>query len=104
HILPSVLPSERALPAVRRSRLRREWRPAPLDTGVVHLPEAIALVVGVGGVGSETARLREALGRPGMRIDARRREAPPGVFKLEGPDALDALLPEADFVILTVPH
>jgi phosphoglycerate dehydrogenase-like enzyme len=37
-------------------------------------------------------------------IDARRREAPPGVSKLDGPDALDGLLPEADFVILTVPH
>jgi phosphoglycerate dehydrogenase-like enzyme len=37
-------------------------------------------------------------------IDARRREAPPGVSKLDGPDALDGLLPDADFVILTVPH
>src|SRR5712691_6435243 len=34
----------------------------------------------------------------------RRRRAPPGVVKLDGPDALDALLPLADFVILTVPH
>src|SRR5205823_9578362 len=43
----------------------------------------------------------------GMRVtgvDARRREAPPGVLKLDGPDALDSLLPLADFVILTVPH
>jgi phosphoglycerate dehydrogenase-like enzyme len=39
-----------------------------------------------------------------MGVDARRREAPPGVLKLDGPDALDALLPLADFVILTVPH
>jgi phosphoglycerate dehydrogenase-like enzyme len=37
-------------------------------------------------------------------IDARRRDAPPGVSKLDGPEALDTLLPEADFVILTVPH
>jgi phosphoglycerate dehydrogenase-like enzyme len=37
-------------------------------------------------------------------VDPRRREAPPGVLKLDGPDALDALLPLADFVILTVPH
>ena len=37
-------------------------------------------------------------------VDPRRREAPPGVRKLDGPDALDALLPLADFVILTVPH
>ncbi|HEU5321501.1 MAG TPA: NAD(P)-dependent oxidoreductase, partial [Methylomirabilota bacterium] len=29
---------------------------------------------------------------------------PPGVAELHGPDALDAQLPRADFVILTVPH
>jgi len=85
-------------------QLRREWRPAPSDTGVVHLPEATALIVGVGGIGSEAARLAEAFGMRVIGIDARRREAPPGVSKLAGPDALDTLLPEADFVILTVPH
>jgi phosphoglycerate dehydrogenase-like enzyme len=39
-----------------------------------------------------------------MGVDARRRDAPPGVRKLDGPEALDSLLPLADFVILTVPH
>src|SRR5882724_2976725 len=38
-------------------QLNREWRPAPLDTSVVHLPEATALIVGVGGIGAEAARL-----------------------------------------------
>src|SRR6266581_2070882 len=52
----------------------------------------------------ETARLMEAFGLHVMGVDARRRDAPPGVRKLDGPDALDALLPLADFVVLTVPH
>jgi len=104
HIMAFVLAFARGLHHYVPLQLRREWKPAPLDTGVVHLPEATALVVGVGGIGSETARLAEAFGLRVIGIDARRREAPPGVFKLEGPDALDALLPEADFVILTVPH
>ena len=34
-------------------------------TGVVHLPEATALIVGVGGIGAETARLAR-----GLRHDA----------------------------------
>jgi phosphoglycerate dehydrogenase-like enzyme len=71
---------------------------------VIHLPDATALIVGVGGIGSEAARLAAAFGMHVMGVDARRREAPPGVLKLDGPDALDALLPLADFVILTVPH
>jgi phosphoglycerate dehydrogenase-like enzyme len=85
-------------------QLRREWKREPLDTGVVHLPEATMLIVGVGGIGAETARLAAAFGIHVMGVDARRREAPPGVLKLDGPDALDSLLPLADFVVLTVPH
>src|SRR3984893_17342892 len=98
HIMAFVLAFARGLHHYIPRQLRREWKPLPLDTGVVHLPEATALIVGVGGIGSETARLAEAFGLRVIGIDARRREAPPGVFKLEGPDALDALLPEAEFV------
>jgi phosphoglycerate dehydrogenase-like enzyme len=104
HIMAFVLAFARGLHYYIPRQLRREWRPDPLDTGVVHLPEATALIVGVGGIGAETARLAAAFGMHVTGVDARRREAPPGVRKLDGPDALDSLLPHADFVILTVPH
>ena len=39
-----------------------------------------------------------------LGVDARRREAPPGVAELHQETALDSLLPRADFVILTIPH
>jgi phosphoglycerate dehydrogenase-like enzyme len=104
HIMAFVLAFARGLHYYIPRQLRREWKREPLDTGVVHLPEATALIVGVGGIGAETARLAAAFGMHVMGVDARRREAPPGVRKLDGPDALDSLLPHADFVILTVPH
>jgi phosphoglycerate dehydrogenase-like enzyme len=104
HIMAFVLAFARGLHHYLPLQLRREWKPAPPDTGVVHLPEATALIVGVGGIGSETARLAEAFGMRVIGIDARRRDAPPGVSKLDGPEALETLLPEGDFVILTVPH
>jgi phosphoglycerate dehydrogenase-like enzyme len=104
HIMAFVLAFARGLHYYLPQQLDRRWKPAPLDTGVVHLPEATALIVGVGGIGSEAARLCEAFGMRVIGVDARRRDAPPGVVKLDGPDALDGLLPEADFVILTVPH
>jgi phosphoglycerate dehydrogenase-like enzyme len=104
HIMAFVLAFARGLHHYLPRQLRREWRPEPLDTGVVHLPEATALIVGVGGIGAETARLAAAFGMHVTGVDARRRDAPPGVRKLDGPDALDSLLPHADFVILTVPH
>jgi phosphoglycerate dehydrogenase-like enzyme len=105
HIMAFVLAFARGLHLYLPRQLRREWRPEPLETGgVLHLPDTTALIVGVGGIGAETARLCAAFGMHVMGVDARRRDAPPGLLKLDGPDALDSLLPLADFVILTVPH
>ena len=70
----------------------------------MHLPEATALIIGVGGIGGETARLCAAFGMRVLGVDARREDRPEGVAELHRPEALDRLLPEADFVIMTVPH
>jgi len=104
HIMAFVLAFARGLHRYLPQQLERQWRPAPHDSGVVHLPEATALIVGVGGIGAEAARLAAAFGMRVIGVDARRREAPPGVAELYGQDALDSLLPRADFVVLTVPH
>ena len=58
----------------------------------------------MGNIGAETARLCAAFGMRVIGVDARRQEAPEGVAALHPPEALDSLLPEADFVILTIPH
>ena len=50
------------------------------------------------------ARLLSAFGVTVLGTDARRTTAPDGVAELHRPEALDELLPRADFVILTVPH
>jgi len=104
HIMAFVLAFARGLHDYLPRQLRREWKREPLDTGVIHLAEATALIVGVGGIGSETARLCAAFGMRVIGVDARRPEAPAGMAELHRPDALDTLLPRADFVILTVPH
>jgi phosphoglycerate dehydrogenase-like enzyme len=105
HIMAFVLAFARGFHLYFPRQTRREWKPERgEESGVVHLPDATALVVGVGGIGSEAARMMEAFGMNVMGVDARRHDAPPGVRKLDGPDAFDALLPLADFVVLTVPH
>ena len=104
HIMAFVLAFARGLHHYLPRQLGRQWRPMSLDTGVIHLPEATALIVGVGGIGAEAARLAAAFGMRVIGVDARRREPPPGIAELFGPDALDSLLTRADFVILTVPH
>src|SRR5713101_684341 len=105
HVMAFVLAFARGLHVYLPQQLRREWRPVPRESGdVVHLPEATALIVGVGGIGSEVARLASAFGMRVIGVDERRPSPPPGVAELHRAAALDELLPRADFVILTVPH
>ena len=105
HIMAFVLAFARGLQTFIPQQLRREWKKSGQEDGnVVHLPEATALIVGVGGIGAETARLLAAFGVTVLATDARRTSAPEGVAELHKPEALDDLLPRADFVILTVPH
>jgi phosphoglycerate dehydrogenase-like enzyme len=84
--------------------LHGEWKRRPADEGVIHLPESTMLVVGLGGIGAEVARLAKAFGMTVLATDARRTSKPDHVDELHGADALDTLLPRADFVVLTVPH
>jgi phosphoglycerate dehydrogenase-like enzyme len=104
HVMAFVLAFARGLHVYIPQQLRHEWKKPSEDLGVVHLPEATMLIAGVGGIGAETARLASAFGITVLATDARRTEAPAGVSELHKPDALDSLLPRADFVVLTVPH
>jgi phosphoglycerate dehydrogenase-like enzyme len=104
HVMAYVLAFARGLAHYIPLQLRREWKPLPLDTGVIHLPESTMLIVGAGGIGTEVARLAKAFGMIVLATDARRTAAPLGVDELHRPDQLDRLLPRADFVVLTVPH
>jgi phosphoglycerate dehydrogenase-like enzyme len=105
HIMSFVLAFARGLHLYLPQQLHREWKPAGRESGdVVHLPEATALIVGVGGIGAEAARLASAFGMNVIGVDERRADKPPGVAELHRAAALDELLPRADFVILTVPH
>ncbi len=104
HILAFVLAFARDFHTYLPLQAQREWRPRPLDTGVVHLPGATALIVGLGGIGAEAARLLSAFGVRVIATDARRTDCPSCVAELHPAVALDLLLGRADFVILTVPH
>ena len=104
HIMAFVLGFARGLHYYIPQQLRREYKQRPHDTGIVHLPEATALILGVGGIGCEAARLCKAFGMRVIGIDARRQDKPAGVDELYGADSLDAQLPHADFVIMTIPH
>jgi phosphoglycerate dehydrogenase-like enzyme len=104
HAVAMLLSLARGFPVYMRQQLRGEWTRHLADEDILHLPESTVLVVGVGGIGAEIARMVAAFGARVIGIDPRRTDAPPGVAELHAPQALDRLLPECDAVILTLPH
>ena len=100
HIMAFLLAFSRGMHVYLPQQLRREWKKgAP----TVYLREATAVIVGVGGIGAEAARLCSQFGITVLGVDARVTEPPPGVSELYGPDRLHEVLPRADFLIATVP-
>jgi D-2-hydroxyacid dehydrogenase (NADP+) len=101
-ILAYLLAFARGLPAAIRAQDRHVWQPAKRDQ-LFELAGKTMLLVGVGAIGERTAVIAAALG---MRVLGIRRNPAgdlPGVEAIYGSDRLYDLLPEADFVVLTVP-
>lgn len=101
HAMAFVLALARSLPQYARLQQAREWGPV-LETA--YLPESTAVIVGLGGIGTETARLCAAFGMKVIGVDPLVKTAPFGVKTVYPPSALDTVLPEADFVILITPE
>ena len=101
HIMSLVLAFARGLNVYIPQQLQRKWQQG---YEIIHLPDSTAVIVGVGGIGSETARLCSAFGMEVIAVDQRVPEPPPGVAELHRPDELDGVLPRGDFVIVTVPE
>ncbi|MGW6303892.1 D-2-hydroxyacid dehydrogenase [Streptomyces niveus] len=104
HTLAMVLALARGLPGYVRDQQAVRWAPDWSPGSVVPLTESRALVVGVGAVGGEVGRLLAAFGTEVEGIDTRRTGTAEGFTRIHPADRLDARLPHADFVVLTVPH
>ena len=102
HILMFMLALSRGLPYWMAAQRERRWDPRARTHGYSNIVGATVLINGVGGIGAETARLVDAMGAEVIGVDPRPEHACPG--RLVTPAALDDVLPEADFVVTTVPH
>ena len=101
HIMSYVLSFSRGLHVYRDRQRNGEW---VKGYATVYLPESTAVIVGVGGIGAETARLCAEFGMTVVGVDARVKEPPAGVAELHAPDAVEEVIPRADFLIVTVPE
>ena len=85
HIMAFVLAFARGLHYYLLQQMRREYLRRPQDTGVLHLPESTALILGVGGIGTEAARLSHTFGIRVIGVDGRRTNPAPGRAELHRP-------------------
>lgn len=105
HTMAFMLMLSRQIPQILRRQEKERWlrdKPTP-DPG--ELDGQTLLIIGLGGIGLETAKRAVAFG---MRIIATRRNldrpVPDFVDEIHPVEALDELLPRADWVNVSVPY
>ena len=103
HILMFLLALSRGLPYYMEAQRQHRWDQEARQFPYVYLGDSTVLIVGVGGIGHETARLCRALGMTVLGIDPRPEYDVPGA-EIHPTTELDMLLPRADFVVTTTPH
>jgi phosphoglycerate dehydrogenase-like enzyme len=75
----------------------------PSDCAAITLADCTLAVIGLGGIGAETARRGLDFGMRVLGVDPRAAGAPEGVM-LFRPDRLHDVLPQSDFVVIACPH
>ena len=102
HIMMYMLALSRGLPYYSAAQAEGRWNKSARKRGYVDLTTSTVLINGVGGIGAEAARLCSAFGCRVIGVDP----SPYGEFdgEIVAPTELDDRLPEADFVVTTVPH
>jgi phosphoglycerate dehydrogenase-like enzyme len=98
YVLLMMLHHVKGMAAWERNQARREWRRSPSD----ELTGKTVALVGVGGIGSEVARLAKALR---MRVVGLRRRTEPveHVDELYPPEKAGDLCAAADFLVICAP-
>ena len=103
HVFALLLAFARELRPALRAQQAREWIPYGQHEHLFELADKTMLLIGVGAIGERTARIAAVMD---IRVLGVRRDptvGATGVDAMYGPDQLRGLLPQADFVVLTVP-
>lgn len=101
--LTGMLMLSRGFPHWLKAQRERRWDPVRLQVSPPDLKQQTALVIGMGAIGSEFARLAKALGMYVIGVRRSPRQPDDPVDELHAPDQLDQLLPRADWLMLACP-
>ncbi len=101
--LTGMLMLSRGFPHWMSAQAGRRWAPVRLQDSPRDLPGQTVLVYGMGGIGTEFARLAKALGMKVIGVRRSPRKADDPVDEMHTPDQIDQLLPRADWLMLCSP-
>ena len=101
HALALLLSLTRDLHRVIPARTKEEWK---RDYKAIELRGKTAVVIGVGGIGSQISQRANAFGMTVIGVDPKDMPFNPYVSRMVTPDRLDSVLPLADVVFISAPH
>jgi len=102
HIMSYLLAFARQLHVAIRAQGQHRWEEAE-QRPVFELAGQTLLLIGVGDIGRRTAHVASSLGMRVLGVRRNPQIAEPSIEAMFGPDRLLEILPQADWVVLTVP-
>lgn len=101
HVIGFMLTFTRRFHRTWQNQTKHIWKP---DETITELRGKAVLIVGLGNIGSEVARLSHCFGARVFAVSRAKKEKLPYVDLLKTDKYLDNLLPRADFVCICLPH
>ena len=102
HIMAMILAFARCLPFLLSKQREEVWE-SRANLRSVELQDMTLLIVGLGGVGTETARRAAAFGMHIIATEIKEMPRPNIIEYIGKPEELHSLLPKADWVAICVP-
>jgi phosphoglycerate dehydrogenase-like enzyme len=102
HAFALLLTLTRGINTFLEHRATETWQPRPYPG--IELRGRKAVIIGVGGIGTQIAIRAWAFGMEVTGVDPEDMPMNPFVSKYVKPDQLDEVLPEADVVFISAPH
>jgi len=102
HIIGMMLALSRQFPRALRQQTQGAWDRSIAET-TFELAGKTMVLIGVGAIGERAARLASALGMRVIGVRRHPERTAEGVERMVAPQNLQQVLPEADFLVLTIP-
>jgi phosphoglycerate dehydrogenase-like enzyme len=102
HAMAMLLSLTRGIPKFLANKQQALWQARPYEG--IELNGRTAVIIGVGGIGTQIAFRAWAHGMNVIGVDPEDIPYMPIVKKIVKPDQLDSVIPEADVVFVSAPH